>query len=475
METTINEAVETTDFTIPVLTDSTNLDSLINHAMLYYRIPGLTALINAKENGTIWKRNYGLANIDLNLAVEDSTIFRIASISKTIVATAIMQFWEADSFDLDDNINNYLDGFQIINPYRPNDTITIRMLMTHTSTIRDNWPVLHSLVCCGDSPITLDSFLVNYLTPGGSYYDPNNNFYNALTGSEWQYSNVAVSILALMVEKFAGLSFAQYCYKNIFEPLEMFKTYWFLDGLDTTSIATPYLWQGNQYFSYCHHGRPSYPSGQLRTTKIELEHLLSMYMNWGKYNETAILDSSTVDLMLSDHLGNPTPEGTKQGLIWYQLSDPEGRCFWGHAGLTEGYRSGMFFMQDEDWGTIMFMNSAPTDQAVFYLFDLLSDHAQNITDVAEIINPISNFYLFQNFPNPFNPFTKIRYSVPHISNVSIKVFDILGNEIEILVKEEKPAGTYEVIWNAENLPSGVYFYKLQAGSFVETKKMILLR
>ena len=83
--------------------------------------------------------------------------------------------------------------------------------------------------------------------------------------------------------------------------------------------------------------------------------------------------------------------------------------------------------------------------------------------------------LNQNFPNPFNPTTKIRYSVPQSSNVVIKVFDVLGNEIETLVNEEISIGTYEITWIADNLPSGIYFYRLQAGSFVETKKMVLLR
>jgi hypothetical protein len=87
----------------------------------------------------------------------------------------------------------------------------------------------------------------------------------------------------------------------------------------------------------------------------------------------------------------------------------------------------------------------------------------------------SEFSLSQNYPNPFNPSTKIKYSIPQSSNVVIKVFDILGNEIELLANEEKPAGTYELTWSAANLPSGVYFYQLKAGSFLETKKMILLK
>jgi len=95
-------------------------------------------------------------------------------------------------------------------------------------------------------------------------------------------------------------------------------------------------------------------------------------------------------------------------------------------------------------------------------------------DQGSLLSPKS-YNLAQNYPNPFNPVTTIKYSIPKTSNVLIKVFDVLGNEITILINEEKPVGTYELNWNAANLPSGVYFYRLQAGSFVETKKMILLK
>jgi hypothetical protein len=85
------------------------------------------------------------------------------------------------------------------------------------------------------------------------------------------------------------------------------------------------------------------------------------------------------------------------------------------------------------------------------------------------------YTLGQNYPNPFNSSTTIRYSIPNQSKVIIKVFDILGKEIGILVNEEKPAGNYEIDFNASELPSGVYFYQLKAGDFVETKKMIPLK
>ncbi len=86
-----------------------------------------------------------------------------------------------------------------------------------------------------------------------------------------------------------------------------------------------------------------------------------------------------------------------------------------------------------------------------------------------------NYSLEQNYPNPFNPSTRIKYQVSSISHISLKVYDVLGNEIATLVNEEKPAGNYEVNFSAAKLSSGIYFYKLQAGSLVETKKMILLR
>jgi photosystem II stability/assembly factor-like uncharacterized protein len=83
--------------------------------------------------------------------------------------------------------------------------------------------------------------------------------------------------------------------------------------------------------------------------------------------------------------------------------------------------------------------------------------------------------LAQNYPNPFNPTTIIQYAISSRQLVTLKVYDVLGNEIETLVNQEKPAGTYEVTWIAASLPSGVYFYQIRTGDFVQTKKMILLK
>ena len=565
------------NFSKPVFIDSTEIDFLIDSIMTADHIPGLTALITRKDEGIVWKRNYGFANVELQKPVEDSTLFLVGSVSKTIVTTAIMQFWEADSFALDDNINDYLDDFQVINPYHPNDTITFRMLMMHTSGINDNYPqVFDPLTVCGDSPVPLDSFLINYFTPGGKYYYLN-NFNSWAPGTWWDYSNFAVCLLAYFVEKFSGSTFEEYCRENIFNPLGMgpSTTSYFLSGLDTTTIATPYLWQNNQYIPYCHYGCPFYPIGQLRTTKIDLEHFLTAYMNWGQYNGNRILDSSTVDLILTDHLGHPDPVyGDIQGLVWYQTHEVSNSIWpWGHGGAWNGCRAKMFFKQEEDWGVMYFINSRPSAYAGSYLLDLLCIYAQEITgsnlpSAPLLISPVNDttlsppnvlfvwqqsnpdierywfeldttdqfnalfidstivdtsllyssllidkrywwrvkayntygwsdfsevrtfdtyvttveseeipieFALEQNYPNPFNPVTTIKYSIPTESKVKLEILNLLGEQVELLVNETKPVGLYEANWNASNISSGIYFYRIQAGEFIQTKKMILLK
>jgi len=105
-----------------------------------------------------------------------------------------------------------------------------------------------------------------------------------------------------------------------------------------------------------------------------------------------------------------------------------------------------------------------------------SSYRDTTTDVEEGNSALVNsFNLSQNYPNPFNPVTKIEYQVPSFSHITLKIYDILGNEIATLVNEEKPFGIYEITFIAGNLPSGTYFYQLRTKDFLETKKMVLIK
>ena len=159
---------------------------------------------------------------------------------------------------------------------------------------------------------------------------------------------------------------------------------------------------------------------------------------------------------------------------WYDTYLYDANCEFDTA-LSENNIPHDFFDYDGDH-----MNKIPERIRL----SVLPFFSQKLVDVESENNNIPDDYsLHQNYPNPFNPSTKMKYSIPQTSNVVIKVFDVLGSEIETLVNEEKPFGTYELKWYAENLPSGVYFYRLQAGSystgsgqvFVETKKMLLIK
>jgi len=99
----------------------------------------------------------------------------------------------------------------------------------------------------------------------------------------------------------------------------------------------------------------------------------------------------------------------------------------------------------------------------------------NITDVENIDGVPSEFSLSQNYPNPFNPSTAINFSIAEKGFVTLKVFNLLGQEVALLVNEEKAAGHYNVNFNASQLASGMYVYRLQTENFTSTKKMILMK
>ncbi len=99
------------------------------------------------------------------------------------------------------------------------------------------------------------------------------------------------------------------------------------------------------------------------------------------------------------------------------------------------------------------------------------------TDVDEEQTPEipRQFLLSQNYPNPFNTSTTIKYNLPVVSDVTINVYSILGRKVETLVQEEQQAGYYRIVWDANDVSSGMYFYRIQAGEYDETRKMVLLK
>jgi photosystem II stability/assembly factor-like uncharacterized protein len=150
------------------------------------------------------------------------------------------------------------------------------------------------------------------------------------------------------------------------------------------------------------------------------------------------------------------------------LKTIDGGATWNEQYTGNGKLNSIFFINDT------------TGWAVGDSGKILFTENGGVTSVNEyLINPVE-FSLYQNFPNPFNPVTKIKFEIPGQARndntlVTLKIYDILGREVATLVNEEKPAGEYEVEFDGNGLPSGIYFYQLKTGQYSETKKMVLLK
>lgn len=171
-------------------------------------------------------------------------------------------------------------------------------------------------------------------------------------------------------------------------------------------------------------------------------------------------------------VGNKVSTHVTSG-VWYHdiclvKTDADGNVLWKKSMKDIGGRRGSSVQQTTDGSFIITGSNKNRDVLLFKT-------ASDVTSIVEGRKFFNTFYIQQNYPNPFNPATTIRFQIPEFSFVTLKVYDVLGSEVVTLVKEEKIVGNYEIDFNAAGLPSGIYFYKLQAGSFVDTKKMILLR
>jgi len=120
--------------------------------------------------------------------------------------------------------------------------------------------------------------------------------------------------------------------------------------------------------------------------------------------------------------------------------------------------------------------SAPVGKEQKLQFVITSPTGENWTkEIAIQVSPPEKFELYQNYPNPFNPTTTIEYALPKAGNVTLKIYDAIGKEVVTLVNEAKEAGYYSERFDASKLSSGLYFYSLRAGKFIETKKMLLMK
>ena len=326
-------------------------DRTIRELMSAGRLPGLSAAV-VRDAEVVWSRAWGMANIAAGRRVTPDTLFMLASVSKTVVATAVLQAIEDGLFDLDTEVNDVLP-FPVRHPVHPNRALTVRQLLTHTSSIRDNWNLLIDSYVAGDAEMELGRFLRRYLAPSGADLAPN-NYYAFGPGRSYRYANVGASLAAYLVEAAAGIGFATWCERRIFAPLGMNRAGWHLAGLPRRDIAMPYGWAGarNEYVPYGQYGYPDYPDGALRTTASQLARHLAMVMNDGSWHGHRLLSKETVRELRRDQVPDLEPG---QSLMWFQMQR-KGRTLFGHDGGDDGVATVCFFDPDADVGVVALAN-----------------------------------------------------------------------------------------------------------------------
>ncbi|MFX0145111.1 MAG: serine hydrolase domain-containing protein, partial [Candidatus Hodarchaeota archaeon] len=330
-----------------------NLDSRIQKWMTNAQIPSLGACIIINDT-VVWAQGFG-DQPELN------TVYMIGSITKSFTATAILQLYENNSLNLNDNIENYLP-FNVRHPDYPGSNITIDMLLTHTSGLSTNlfWSLEYyfdndtitwindkfgwDIVIWDDRP-SLEEFLNESLNEGGAYYNDYN--WQSQPGITYRYSNAGYQLLGYLVEKVTNQSIMDYMQKNIFDPLNMSSTgYFYEDFLGRNAI--PYEWN-NSLCEYPHYNINVTGAGSIRSTIPDMARYMIAQMNDGAYHGTQILNPASISLMQSIHvpLTGTNVEGFNMAGYGYGWNIYLGE-YKGHGGATPGFSANTFFKKESD-------------------------------------------------------------------------------------------------------------------------------
>lgn len=348
-----------------------------------FSIVGLSAV--AVKNGTVvWHTNFGLADIEREIPVTDRTKFRVASISKTVATTALMQLWEKGKFKLDDDISRYL-GYPVVNPRFPQKPITFRHLLTHTSSLIDNSNydgfLQVSYKAGTDAPD-----LREILSTGGSYYNEGASFSTDAPGTSYSYCNLAFGLVGTLVEKMSGEPFYQYCRKNILEPLGMTASFNVAQLPNINDLAVLYDAGEKDFkpatdnyrgvkpadrlgatYQVGRNGLVSGPQGGLRVSALDLSKFMFQFLQVKSARSKSVLKKSTIEMMLSEQWtnGKTGDDHVSRGLGFQRTVNlVPGELWIGHTGSAYGLKSNMFFRKSDSTGVILITNGSRAGETV---------------------------------------------------------------------------------------------------------------
>ena len=271
----------------------------------------------AQAGQVIFARGYGYADLATNRSVTGATLFHIASITKTVTATAVMKLVESGRMAVDAPINDYLD-FPVVNPAHKAVPIRVRHLLMHTSSIsEDTYQAVDFRARGADTNLPLDRFLKDLLVPGGRYYSATGCYSAAVPGTVWNYVNTGFALLGYIAGRAAGEDLRIYIDREIFAPLGVLHAAWRLADIAPGSAATPYDDADGRLAPTAPVALPDWPAGMLRASAADFSRFIAMSANRGAASGVRLLRGGTLNQMLAMTSLPGLPNWlTGQGLAW---------------------------------------------------------------------------------------------------------------------------------------------------------------
>ncbi|WP_300603058.1 serine hydrolase domain-containing protein [Niabella sp.] len=351
-------------------TAQTSVETNLLKLMQQYQAIGLSVAV-VKDNKIIFNKSFGYKNREDKTIIQNTDIFRIASISKSFTATSLLQLVEARKLSLDDAVSK-LVGFKVHNPKYPDVPITLRMILSHTSSINDK-----------NGYFTLDA-----INP-----DKNPNWaqcYNDYKpGEGYQYCNLNFNLAGSILEKFSGEQFDQYVKNHILNPLRLYGGY-NVDSLDRNRLVPLYEYNDSsktfevapgayaspkaKLANYTRgYSTPVFsPTGGMKISALDLARYMMMHMNYGTSNNVRIISeasSRTMQTKLSDK--------ENYGLaLWSTEKLIDGEKMVGHTGDAYGLFSSMFFQPEKKFGFVVITNGCLPQykkSVVALLYDVINE------------------------------------------------------------------------------------------------------
>lgn len=339
---------------LPLLAQNTKTETEIAAIMAEYEAVGASVAV-VKNNELIYSKAFGWKDIEAGQRLGTKDIFRIASISKSFTATGILQLVEAGKLSLDDDVGELI-GFRVRNPNYPDSVITLRMVLSHRSSIGDH-----------NGYFTLDA-----LNPSR---DPDwEKAYNDYApGTGYQYCNLNFNLAGAILEKYSGERLDKYIQEHILQPLGLYGGY-NVDALDSTRFVTLYAYDSeNRKFDpspaayrspaealedyQMGYSTPVFsPTGGMKISAEDLARYMIMHMNYGEAGGARILSEASSRSMQQVQ-SQDSGYGMALRTIDYLLP---GKTVIGHGGIAYGLYSAMFFQPEEKFGIVIITNGCNT-------------------------------------------------------------------------------------------------------------------